>query len=278
MCLAVTAAAPAASTPRTPTLIAAGDVAACDSEGDEATARLVARIRGTVAVLGDSVYNSGTDEEYARCYAPSWGRFKARTRPAVGNHEYGTAGASGYFRYFGARARPPRAYYSYDLGRWHVVVLNTNCGHVGGCNVGSPQEQWLRRDLAASRRKCTLAYMHHPRFSSGSHGSVAAVDGLWRALYDARVEITLAGHDHHYERFVPQDPLGRRNRARGIRHFVVGTGGRSKYELRARLPTTAARQNRVFGVLVLKLRPGGYGWRYVPVEGTYRDTGSGTCR
>ena len=156
-------AVPSASDPAStfPQLIAAGDVASCGSSGDEATARLLDGLRGTIVVLGDSVYERGSDDEYRRCYAPSWGRHRARTRPAVGNHEYGTPGAAGYFRYFGARAAPPRGWYSFDLAGWHVVVLNSNCGPAGGCGAGSPQERWLRaispriRCRAPSRR-CTI--------------------------------------------------------------------------------------------------------------------------
>jgi hypothetical protein len=215
--LAAAFAAAALAAPGT-NLVAAGDVASCRSRGDEATAALVARLPGTVAVLGDSVYEVGSDEEYRRCYAPSWGRFKGRTRPAVGNHEYGTPGAAGYFRYFGAAAGPSgRGYYAYRLGSWQVVVLNTNCAAAGGCGAGSPQERWLRAELARSRGRCVLAYGHHPRLSSGFHGPDTSIDRLWRALAAGGAELYLAGHDHHYERFAP---------VRGVRQFVVGTGGR----------------------------------------------------
>ena len=268
----------AESRPVEATLLAAGDIASCASRGDEATARLLARLRGTVAAIGDTVYESGSDAEYRRCYVPSWGRFKARTRPAVGNHEYGTAGAAGYFHYFGRRAHPPRGYYSYDLGAWHVVVLNSNCDEAGGCGAGSAQERWLRRDLAAHRTRCTLAYAHHPRYSSGFHGNDRTLRDLWRALYAAGADVVLAGHDHHYERFAPMTPDDRLDARRGLREFVVGTGGRS-----LRPPFFVKRGSQVrdwstYGVLELKLGAAGYRWRFVPVAGgTFRDAGSGRC-
>jgi len=251
-------------------LVAAGDVASCRSAGDEATAALVARLPGTVAVLGDSVYEAGSDEEYRRCYAPSWGPFRGRTRPAVGNHEYGTQGAAGYFRYFGAAAGPPgRGYYAYRLGSWQVVVLNTNCAAAGGCGAGSPQERWLRGVLGSSSAACTVAYGHHPRFSSGFHGPDRTVQPLWRALQDAHVELYLAGHDHHYERFAT---------SRGLRQFVVGTGGRSTYPVLRRVAGSQARWAGGYGVLSLRLLAGSYQWRFVAARGErFTDAGSSRC-
>jgi acid phosphatase type 7 len=253
-----------------PQLLAAGDIASCRSSGDEATARLLDGLRGTILALGDTVYERGTDEEYRRCYAPSWGRHRGRTRPAVGNHEYGAPGAAGYFRYFGASARPPKGWYSFDLAGWHVVVLNSNCKPAGGCETGSPQERWLRADLAAHPAPCTVAAMHHPRFSSGLHGSDESLDDLWRALAEGGADVVLAGHDHHYERFAPRD---------GIRMFVVGTGGRSHYPVLRPLPGSRAHDWRTFGVLALRLSPEAYSWRFVPERGkTYRDAGTARCR
>ncbi|HSC92011.1 MAG TPA: metallophosphoesterase [Gaiellaceae bacterium] len=251
-------------------LVAAGDVASCRSRGDEATASVVARLPGTVAVLGDSVYERGTPTEFARCYAPSWGRFRGRTRPAVGNHEYGTPGAAGYFRYFGRAAGDPRrGYYAYRLGAWQVVVLNTNCAQAGGCGARSPQEQWLRGVLSASTARCTVAYGHHPRFSSGIHGPDASIDPLWRALKEYRVELYLAGHDHHYERFRPVD---------GLRQFVVGTGGRSVYPFVRRVEGSERRWWGGFGVLALRLLPDSYDWRFVAAGGSrFADSGSAAC-
>lgn len=247
------------------TVVAAGDIASCRSKGDEATAALVERMAGTVAVLGDSVYERGTGAEFRDCY--SWRRFRARTRAALGNHEYLTAGAAPARAYF---RLPARGYYSYRLGSWLVVVLNSNCRPAGGCERGSPQQVWLRRTLAAHRGRCTLAYFHHPRWSSGLHGSDRTMGALWDTLAAAGADVVLAGHDHHYERFAP---IG------GIRSFVVGTGGRSLYPVLWRLPASRVVQWHAFGVLRLTLRDDGYAWRFVPVAGsTFADEGTDRCR
>ena len=237
-----------------PVLLAAGDIASCASSGDEATAALLDSLGGTIAALGDIVYDSGTSQEFATCYHPSWGRHKSRTRPAVGNHEYVTPGGAGYFGYFGdAAGDPSKGYYSYELGSWHVVVLNSNCAQVG-CGVGSPQEQWLRADLAAHPTACTLAYWHHPRFSSSNvHGNHPELEPLWWALYEHGADIVLSGHDHNYERFAPQDSNGALDWDRGIRQFVVGTGGRSHYGFATTQPNSEVRNGDTFGVLRLRL-------------------------
>ncbi len=253
--------------PAPPTLIAAGDIASCDSRHDEATAALVARMPGTVAVLGDAIYERGTADEFRRCY--SWRRFRARTRAALGNHEYGTGNANAAIAYF----RLPRVgYYSYRLGTWHIVVLNSNCRPAGGCGEGSPQQRWLEGELARVGARCTLAYMHHPRFSSGLHGPDRTMAPLWRTLSRGGADVVLAGHDHHYERFAP---FG------GIRSFVVGTGGRSLYPVLPRFtgPRSMAVNWRAYGVLRLTLGDGRYDWRFVPVPGSsFRDAGSARCR
>jgi 3',5'-cyclic AMP phosphodiesterase CpdA len=261
----------AASAPQpTVTVLAAGDIAHCGSNGDEQTARLLDGLRGTILALGDTVYESGTDEEYAECYAPTWGRHRARTRPAVGNHEYGTPGAAGFFRYFGARAGPRRGYHAFRLGAWQVVILNSNCKPAGGCERGSPQERWLRGVLARSQARCTLAAMHHPRYSSGLHGSDTTLTDLWRTLSAGGADVVLAGHDHHYERFARQG---------GIRQFVVGTGGRSHYPVVRSLRASQARNATTYGILQLRLAPDRYTWRFVGVaDSTYRDAGSARCR
>ena len=251
--------------PAPATLVAAGDIASCNSKGDEATAALVAGIPGTVAVLGDAVYERGTTAEFRDCY--SWRRFRARTRAALGNHEYNTPGAAPARAYF---RLPPRGYYSYELGAWHVVVLNSNCRPAGGCGPGSPQQRWLEADLAASEAACTLAYWHHPRFSSGLHGSDPTMATLWLTLARGGADVVLAGHDHHYERFAPHD---------GIRSFVVGTGGRSIYPVlrRLRSPRSVSLALR-YGILRLTLRTSSYGWRFVGLPGSaVGDTGSGRC-
>jgi acid phosphatase type 7 len=269
--------APAPSAPAV--LLAAGDIASCDSPGDEATAALLDGLDGMIATLGDTAYGAGTPAEFGQCYEPSWGRHKGRTRPAPGNHDYGTPGAAAYFNYFGAAAgEADKGYYSYDLGDWHLVALNSNCAAVGGCHAGSPQEQWLRADLAAHPTPCALAYWHHPRFSSGPHGGDVALEPIWQALYDAGADVVLVGHDHLYERFAPQDPRGVADSARGIRQFTVGTGGRSHYSVVRNTANSEVANSDTFGVLRLTLRPADYDWEFVPVAGgSFTDSGSGSC-
>jgi hypothetical protein len=262
------------------TLLAVGDIGSCDSTGDEATAALLRDVPGVLATLGDTAYPDGSTADFARCYAPAWGRYRDRTRPAVGNHEYQTAGARGYFGYFGAAAGDPsKGYYSYDLGTWHIVVVNSNCGAVGGCGAGSAQERWLRCDPARGGRRCTLAYWHHPLFTSGAvHPGSTAMRPIFRALYDAGAEVVLTGHNHQYERFAPQTPSGRADPARGVREFVVGTGGASHYRFGAIQPNSQARDATTYGVLRLTLRPTGYDWRFLPAAGGhFTDAGSASC-
>lgn len=273
---------PAATTTTTPpaaTLLAAGDIASCRSSGDEATAAILdARPNAVVATLGDNVYPNGTAAEFANCYDPTWGRHKGRTRPALGNHEYGVFRAGGYFAAFGAAAgEPPLGFYSYDLGAWHVVVLNSNC-EVVGCATGGTQEQWLRADLAANPTRCTLAIWHHPRWSSGTvHGPYQPVFPLWAALYEAGAELVLSGHEHNYERFAPLNPDGQVD-PRGVRQFVVGTGGIGHYALGPPQTGSEARNDNTLGILALTLRSTGYAWQFVPVAGkTYTDSGSADC-
>jgi hypothetical protein len=261
-------------------LVGAGDIAGCDTlAGAEATARLLDAIPGTVFGAGDFAYPDGAPENFGNCYDPTWGRHKARTRPATGNHDYHTKGASGYFNYFGGAAGDPaKGYYSYELGAWHIVALNSNCSQVGGCNSGSPQERWLRADLASHPAPCTLAYWHHPLFTSGRHGNDHEMKPIWQALHEAGAEVVLNGHDHDYERFAPQDANGVADAARGIREFVVGTGGRSLRPFRTPAANSEVRSREAFGVLKLTLRPKSYDWEFVPVAGkTFADSGSGVC-
>lgn len=263
-----------------PVMLAAGDIAACDTSGDEATAKLLDRLPGTVASVGDHVYEYATAADFRDCYDTSWGRHKARTKPVIGDHEYFQKGASAYFDYFGAAAGDrTKGYYSYDIGSWHVVVTNTNCAQIGGCAKGSPEERWLRADLAAHPARCTLLYLHDPRFSSGRiHGGDPEMQDLWKAAYDNGVELVVSGNDHLYERFSPQTPAGRADAVRGIRQFVVGTGGRSHYDFRTIQPHSKVHDNRSFGVLKLSLQPGTFGWRFIPVAGaTFSDSGSAPC-
>jgi hypothetical protein len=261
-------------------LIGAGDIADCsDLAGAEATAKLLEANPGTVMALGDLAYPNGSAENF-KCYDKTWGRVKNRTRPAVGNHEFHSAGATYYFQYFGAAAGDPATgYYSYELGSWHIVVLNSECTEVGGCEAGSPQEKWLRADLAAHPVACTLAYFHKPRFSSGlAHGDDPDVAPLWQALYDANAELVLNGHDHDYERFAPQDPNGKSDPRRGIREFVVGTGGKSHRLFGIHKPNSEVRNDDTYGVLKLTLKPNGYDWEFLPEAGkSFTDSGSGSC-
>ncbi len=261
-------------------LIGAGDIADCsDLSGAEATAKLLEANPGTVMALGDLAYPNGTKEDF-RCYDRTWGRLKARTHPAVGNHEFHSSGAVYYFQYFGAAAGDPHnGYYSYELGNWHIVVLNSECKQVGGCGAGSPEEKWLRADLATHPAACSLAYFHKPRFSSGlNHGDDPEMAPLWQALYDFNAEIVVNGHDHDYERFALQDPRGKADPKRGIREFVVGTGGKNHREWGTHKANSEVRNNDTFGVLKLTLKPTGYEWKFLPEAGkTFTDQGSESC-
>jgi acid phosphatase type 7 len=271
-------AAPSSGNPAA-VLVGAGDIADCASNGDEATADLLDSIEGTVFTLGDNVYEAGTPSEFRRCYAPTWGRQLARTMPVPGNHDYETAGAAGYFGYFGAAAGDPgEGYYAYDRGSWRIYVLNSNCAAIGGCDAGSRQERWLHDDLAANPRSCVLAMWHHPRFSSGAHGNDPATQALWETLYDAGADLVLNGHDHTYERFAPQSPSGQADARRGIVEMVVGTGGRSHYDFPTVRANSVVRDETSYGVLRLELGDGGWSFEFVPVAGaSFTDSGSGTC-
>lgn len=262
-----------------PVFVGAGDISSCGNDHDEATARLLDVIEGTVFTLGDNAYGSGAEAEFASCYEPTWGRHRDRTRPSPGNHDYRTPGAGPYFAYYGEAAGDPGlGYYSFDLGGWHIISLNSNCDDIGGCDEGSEQLTWLQEDLAAHPAACTLAYWHHPRFSSGKHGNEDEVAPLWDALYDAESEIVLSGHDHTYERFAPQDPNGAPDPDGGIRQFVVGTGGAGLYDFENIQPNSEIRENETYGVLKLTLHPDGYEWEFIPEEGeAFTDTGSGSC-
>lgn len=262
-----------------PVLVGAGDIAACDSDGDEATAALLDGIAGTVFTTGDNVYPDGTAGQFRDCYDPSWGRHRARTWPVAGNHDWRTADLAGYRGYFGAAAGEDGAsWYARDLGTWRVIVLDSDCAAVDGCGPDSPQGRWLAEELATNRRSCTVAIFHHPRFSSGDeHGDDTVVDPFWRALYAAGADVIVNGHDHDYERFAPQDPDAREDRDTGIRQFVVGTGGARLRGFREPEPNSELRASVANGVLALTLRDGSYAWKFHAVDSSFSDAGTTSC-
>ncbi|MFG2046716.1 DNRLRE domain-containing protein [Micromonospora sp. NPDC048935] len=258
-----------------PVFVGAGDIADSGS-GDTATAALLDTIPGTVFTTGDNVYDSGTASQFSSYYEPTWGRHRTRTRPSPGNHDYNTSGATGYYNYFGTSAGPSgRGYYSFDLGNWHIVSLNSNIS----MSAGSTQEQWLRADLAASGKPCTLAYWHHPLFTSSSnHAPSTSTRPLYQALYDHNADVVVWGHNHVYERFAPMNPSGAADASRGVRSFVAGMGGASHYGFGTIQPNSEARNSSAWGVLKFTLHSTSYDWQFVPVAGqTYTDSGTGTC-
>lgn len=262
-----------------PVLVGAGDIASCGSTGDSATAKLIAGIPGTVFTAGDNAYPNGSPTNYASCYEPTWGRFKARTRPVPGNHDWVTPGAAGYFGYFGSAVGAPGAsWYAYDLGNWRIYALDSNCGQNGGCGPGSPMESWLTADLVANPRTCVMAYWHHPRFSSGLHGNATSMRTIWSDLYAAGADVVVNGHDHDYERFAQLDESGGLDPVNGIREFVVGTGGAERRAFATIQPNSQVRRSGARGVLKLILRPAGYEWSFIPVAGSSgADSGWSSC-
>jgi hypothetical protein len=262
----------------TPVLVGAGDIA-YGGPRDEETAKLLETIPGIVFTLGDNAFEVGSDADFSNYYEPTWGRHKARTFPSVGNHEYHTPGASGYFNYFGTDAgEPGKGYYSYEVGDWHIVVLNSECAQAGGRRLNSPQGKWLQADLAANPRICTLAYFHNPLFSSSSTFVTPDVKDFWTLLYDAEADVILNGHAHNYERFDLQNPDGAADPARRIREFVVGTGGGGFSGFGTPAPNSAIRNTGTAGVLKLTLNPTSYDWEFVPIAGrTFIDAGSADC-
>jgi hypothetical protein len=258
-----------------PVLVGAGDIASCGSSGAERTARLLDDIPGTVFTVGDNAYRSETVDNPFPCYDESWGRHKARTRPVPGNHEYEGGYVDEYFDYFGAAAgNRGKGYYSYDLGAWHIIALNTMIR----AEPSSSQGKWLANDLAKNRQFCTLAYFHHPRFSSGPHHLSARAEQLWDALAAAGVDVIVTGHDHIYERFAPMAPDGSRDERAGVREFVVGTGGYSHYDFARDAANSEVRNNTTYGVIKLTLHKRSYDWQFIPVRGRrFTDKGSSSC-
>lgn len=256
----------------------AGDIALCvpgaSPPAAELTARLLDRLPGTIFTAGDNSYVTGSAAEFHDCYEPTWGRHKSRTRPVPGNHEYLSPNAAPYFDYFGTNAGPAGlGYYSYTVGPWRVLALNSEVA----MSPGSPQSQWIQAELTTGQHACTLAIFHRPLFSSGTLRDNSDTRDLWRLLYDHGVEVIINGHDHIYERFAPQDPDGRPDPTRGVRAFVVGTGGVTTYP-----PATMRANSEVafaaHGVIAFTLRERDYQWEFIPVDGmSLRDAGSGVC-
>ncbi len=271
---------------QTVTVAAAGDIA-CGPNSEvsadhcrmAATADLIAgKEIAAVLALGNLQYPQGSYDDFLNAYDKSWGRFKAVTYPTPGNHEYYLYDAQGYYRYFGAAAhKAQQGYYSFDLGAWHIVALNSNCLWAGGCGADSAQVAWLRRDLQAHLAACVLAFWHHPRFSSGPHGSDDAYQGFWDVLAAAGADVVLNGHDHLYERFAPQSADGTPD-PKGVREFVVGTGGASTARVEDRQPNSEVVGENTFGVLFLTLAADGYAWSFKSAaDAAFTDSGEGTC-
>jgi hypothetical protein len=301
-------------------LAGAGDIARCYPGSDVTqlrapngsnpamqTARLLEGMpNATVMAVGDNAYELGSPLDYAKCYDPTWGRFRDRTRPAPGNHEYLTPAAAGYYGYFGGRSAPPLGYYSYDLDAWHLVVINSTTqvyacwppeadeippgfpslpvplmpGPAAGraCVGDIAQQAWLAADLVSHRgAKCTAVYFHHPRFSSGMHGNQYQMQKIWDIMYANGVDVVVSGHDHMYERFAPQDPDARPDPSSGIRQFTVGTGGAEFYSVSTRQPNSEVIINDKHGVIALALGDGEYAWAFETTDRAVADAGSGRC-
>jgi hypothetical protein len=262
--------------PSTAIIVGAGDIGQCGSPGPAGTAALLDLIEGTVFTAGDNAYMNGSAENFRDCYNPTWGRHRSRTRPTPGNHDYETPGGAAYYDYFGSNAGARGlGYYSYQAGRWLVVALNSEVP----ASEGSAQLVWLRQTLAAARSMpCVAAYWHAPLFSSGPNGENPSMRDVWRALQEFNAEVVVNGHDHLYERFAPQTLDGIADAGRGIRQFVVGTGGGSLSQPRAARRNTSEVVASVWGVLKLTLRESSYEWEFLPVAGSsFRDAGSGAC-
>jgi hypothetical protein len=246
-----------------------------------ATSNIILRVKPqAVLALGDDQYISAALKDFLTEYDPTWGRVKTFTYPVPGNHEYqASKHAAGYFAYYGARAGDPhKGYYSFTIGTWHMIALNAECAFIHGCGTGSPEEKWLRADLAAYGNRCTLAYWHQPRFSSGDHGSDTTYQPFFEDLYRYHADVLLVGHDHDYERFAPQNPHAQDDPAHGITEFVVGTGGADHSTFHHLQPNSLVRNDHAFGLLELTLYPSSYKWRFLPVPGAhFTDAGSADC-
>jgi hypothetical protein len=258
-----------------PVVLAAGDIADCALDGRLLTARLLeSEPDAAILAIGDLVYPRGSAKEFAACYAPSWGRFRERTYPVPGNRDYASDHGRPYYAWWGAGARSPKGYYSVDLGAWHLVALNSN---LTGAEDAA-QRSWLAEDLRRSPARCKLAFFHHTIYSSGFHGATGRLTPLLRTLYEGRVTLALTGHDHHYERFAPMNVTGEIEPRRGIRFFVVGTGGARRYPAIFDVHGSEIREAGSWGVLKLTLRDGSYDWDFLPAgTAQFHDTGHGDC-
>jgi hypothetical protein len=257
-----------------PVVLAAGDIADCALDGRLLTAPLLEREPGAILAIGDLVYPSGRAKDFAACYAPSWGRFRDRTYPVPGNRDYASDHGRPYYAWWGARTGSPHGYYSFDLGAWHLVALNSN---LTGAEEAA-QRSWLAEDLRASPARCKLAFFHHTVYSSGFHGATARLTPLLRTLYEGRVSLALTGHDHHYERFAAMNVTGKVEPGRGIRFFVVGTGGAQLYPAIFDVRGSEIRQSGTWGVLKLTLHAADYDWNFLPAgTSQFHDAGHGSC-
>lgn len=272
--------------------IGAGDIGVCGARGDEETAALVdsvikadsaAHVESVVFTVGDNAYPSGLDRDFVRCFSPSWGDPKKRImkliRPAIGNHDYRTQRGAAYYRYFGARAGPPfKGYYSYDIGEWHAVVLNSEIVASGTQTERSQQEDWLRKDLRDHSNPCTLAYFHRPRYSSGAHGSSPLMANFWKILAEGGVDLVINGHEHHYERFHPMNAAGVADTLNGMEEIIVGTGGGGLTGIRSHpAPNSAVRVQGQWGALIATLGTGEYRASFIDVHGDVWDTTGRKC-
>jgi hypothetical protein len=271
-----------------PVVAAAGDIACDPSANTGAPARcdqaataaqILALKPAAVLALGDQQYEKNAASGYDSVFDKTWGQFKHLIHPTIGNHEYLTEGAAGYFDYFGSAAgNSTQGYYSWNLGAWHIIALNSECSHVGGCRSGSPQETWLKADLAANPTACILVTWHEPRWSSGEHGNAEQMATIWADLVAAHVDVALAGHNHDYERFPALDASGNPD-ASGVQEFVVGTGGKNHYPFAAPPIAGEVRDDTAFGILKMTLHPSSYDWQFLPAPGySFTDSGSMACR
>ncbi len=271
-------------------IAAAGDIACNDErkEGEcyqDKTAKLIVdKNPDIVLALGDLQYDSGLYNDFLTYYDKTWGIFKNKTKPVPGNHDYGTQKAKGYFDYFngmgsdsGQAGERDKGYYSFTKGNWKLLALNSNCWAMGGCDDSSAQYAFVKKELDKTKETCTIAYWHHPVFSSGPHGNDANMRAIWRLLYEKNVEIVLNGHDHLYERFEKQNPSGDIEKEKGIQEFIVGTGGRNLYALKAKQQNSVFSDSEHYGVLFLSFHERSYDWQFITIDNTVVDSGTEKC-